>query len=65
MFKFVTQFLNMPITKEQAIADTVNNIWREYDKDLSGYLNRRETLKFLNDILADQGKPPTTFFQFN
>ena len=44
------------------ITDTVDTIWRHYDKDKSGYLNRRETLKFLNDFLADQGKPPTTFF---
>ena len=60
MAQFVRLFL-----ESDDIVDIVNRIWYKYDTDRSGKLNRRETLRFLNDFLADQGKPPTTHTQFN
>lgn len=43
----------------------VDQVWYDYDVDRSGYLNKRETLRFLNDILAQQGKPHATLSMFN
>ena len=62
MTRFVINFLHIPVEviKNDTIADVVNSIWYRYDKDRSGKLNRRETLKFLNEFLAEQGRPPTT-----
>ena len=62
MAKFIRLYLE---PEPDSIADIVNQIWYKYDKDRSGKLNRRETLKFLNDFLAEQGRPPTTHAQFN
>ena len=56
MTRFVVKFLhipNEPLIINDEIADIVNRIWYNYDRDRSGKLNRRETLKFLNDFLAD------------
>ena len=53
MTRFVIKFLHIPVEviKNDTIADVVNSIWYRYDKDRSGKLNRRETLKFLNEFL--------------
>ena len=42
------------------IVNTVNRIWFKFDTDRSGKLNRRETLRFLNAFMLDQGKPAIT-----
>lgn len=37
----------------------------KYDVDRSGALNRRETLKLINDIYASEGRRPVSNTQFN
>jgi hypothetical protein len=36
------------------ISDMVQNIFLKYDTDGSGYLEKRETLKVVNDVLNSQ-----------
>lgn len=50
---------------QDEVVKTVNKIWHRYDSDRSGYLDKRETLRFLNDFLADKGKAPATKSLFN
>jgi Ca2+-binding EF-hand superfamily protein len=52
--RFVRKFLGYPATEKDLVADNVNKIWYQYDIDRSGYLNRMETLRFLNDYLASK-----------
>lgn len=48
------------------IIDTlVMQIFNKYDKDRNGYLDKTETLKLLDEILINQGRPKTTISQFN
>ena len=35
-------------------------IFNKYDKDRSGFLDKGETLKMLDEILINQGRPKTT-----
>ena len=37
----------------------------KYDTDRSGFLDKRETLKLLNEFMKNQGKRPTTMQMFN
>jgi|TARA_B110000285_G_C14809393_1_gene461240 hypothetical protein len=39
-------------TEEDEVAEIVNRIWYKYDVDRSGALNRKETLRFVDDFLA-------------
>jgi hypothetical protein len=57
--------MHIPVNRDEEIQDVVNTIWVKFDKDKSGQLNRRETLRFLNEFLSNQGRPPTTNIQFN
>jgi Ca2+-binding EF-hand superfamily protein len=43
----------------------VEDIWYEYDIDRSGWLDKRETLAFLKDILSNHGQAPPTVITFN
>ena len=52
-------------TFEDLVADNINKIWFQYDTDRSGYLNRMETLRFLNDYLGSKNQPPATMASFN
>ena len=45
--------------------DIVDEIWDKFDRDRSGQLNRRETLKFLIHFMTNQGHAPPTNLQFN
>ena len=40
-------------------------IFAKYDKDRSGFLDKGETLKLLDEILLSQGRPKCTIRQFN
>jgi Ca2+-binding EF-hand superfamily protein len=46
------------------VVAIVNRIWQKYDKDRSGALNKKETLRFVDDFLAQRGQPPATMSQF-
>ena len=50
---------------EDEVASKVHAIWYKYDTDRSGFLDRRETYRFLNDLLTAQGKPQASLKQFN
>lgn len=50
---------------QDKIDEIALNIFNKYDKDKSGYLDKSETLKMLDDILINQGRPKTTISQFN
>lgn len=62
---FVKKFLVIEPNEDDEIMDVVDNIWDKYDTDKSGKLNRRETLRFLNDFLKSRGQTPATHLQFS
>lgn len=64
MANFVRQFINLPSLENNIIKETVDQIWEKYDKDRSGKLNRKETLRFLNQFLPDHGNPKPTYDTF-
>lgn len=52
--RFVRKFFGIDMTESDRLAEIVNKIWFKYDFDRSGYLNRMESLKFLNDFLSSK-----------
>ena len=38
--------------KEDKVQEVVNRIWFKYDVDRSGFLDRRETFRFVKDVLG-------------
>lgn len=62
MARFFKMFTDIPSSQhgQDDVVETVNNIWLRYDTDRSGTLDRRETLRFVNDFLAQRGQPPAT-----
>ena len=50
---------------DDEIEEIVHNIFLQYDTDKSGYLEKRETLRVVNDVLASQEQLPTTVKAFN
>jgi hypothetical protein len=65
MTRFVVKFMTPQYTQEEIISETVQKLFVKYDVDRSGALNRRETLKLINDIYASEGRRPVTNTQFN
>jgi len=68
MAKFVSNFLQPVVSKindENLINDMVQKIFMKYDVNRSGYLEKRETLRLVDDLLAAKGQPPATVAQFN
>lgn len=62
---FLMNFLQPKISSDQIIDDMVFSIFAKYDTDRSGALNRRETLRLVNDLRAQNGQRPATHYQFN
>lgn len=64
MVRFINKFLNSDVrdtTREQDVISTmVMKIFAKFDSDRSGFLEKMETYKLLNEILANQGKPNAT-----
>ena len=50
MAVFIMNFLSPKMKEEQIIDDMVFQIFSKYDTDRSGGLNRRETLRLVNDL---------------
>ena len=46
------------------VEQIVHKLFAKYDKDRSGYLDKPEVLKLLDDILEHKGRPKTTWNQF-
>ena len=67
MKRFVKNILGMSNEGNtyDLIINAVNKIWKDFDTDRSGKLNKRESLKFINAFLAAQGKPTATNIEFN
>ena len=61
MTEFVKNFLSQPITAQENIDMMVVKIFDKFDSNGNGYLEKKECLRFLNDILANKGQPPATF----
>lgn len=62
MARFFKKFTSIPtnIQGQDDIINTINEIWIKYDTNRNGTLDRRETLRFVNDFLAQRGQPPAT-----
>ena len=60
----MANFVRLFKPEEDVVVEIVNNIWYKYDTDRSGALNRRETLRFVDDFLSQRGQPPATRQQF-
>jgi hypothetical protein len=65
MVRFAKKIMNFKPSEDDEIMDTVISIWKKFDTDKSGKLNRRETLKFLNAFMESRGKSPVKTNQFN
>ena len=57
-YNFVSEFLNQGQTRgtQDSIFDLVQKIFAKYDTDRSGFLEKREVLKLLDEILLSQGR---------
>lgn len=62
---FVKNFLNLPIEEDEDVQIMTMNIFNKYDANRNGFLERRETLALLDELLAQRGQPPATVAQFN
>ena len=51
--------------EDSNITNMVKKIFRKYDKDNSGELERKESLKLINDVFKSVGKRPVTHALFN
>jgi len=40
---------------EQAVTEVVDMLWKEYDKDGNGYMDKEETRRFIVDTLKSLG----------
>ena len=65
MSPFVKKFFDEPKSKLDELDTYVNQIWEKFDTDCSGKLDRRETLRFINEFLSQNGKYPATTSMFN
>ena len=65
MVPFAKKLMSIKPSEDDEIMDTVNQIWKKFDADKSGKLNRRETLKFINAWMEYRGRPSVTSRQFN
>lgn len=65
MTKFVKNFLSKPLTQQSNIDSMVEKIFDKYDDNRNGFLEKKECLRLMNEILADKSQPPATYTQFN
>ena len=47
------------------VEGLVMSIFGKYDINNSGFLEKKEVLRLLNDLLANKGQPPATYAEFN
>lgn len=52
MARFVSQYLAPEMSEDWVIEDMVQEIFMQYDTNMSGALDKRETKKLMNDIYA-------------
>ena len=51
----MARFVKLFKPEDDEVVKIVNRIWYKYDTDRSGALNRKETLRFVDDYLAHRG----------
>ena len=51
MARFFRNFVKTPQPEFDQISKIIERIWFRYDDDRSGYLDKRESLRFLKDVL--------------
>jgi hypothetical protein len=56
MAEFVRKFMVDPPVIRDEIKDQVEQAWNDYDKDGSGFLEKRECLRFLNEFITKRGR---------
>ena len=61
----MARFVRMFTLEEDTLINTVNQIFDEFDVDLNGYLDKIESMRLVNTILKNKGKPSTTIPAFN
>lgn len=69
MAKFCKNFINdqqeaTPVAPAP-IDGLVLSIFDKYDINNSGFLEKKEALRLLNDLLASKGQAPATYVEFN
>ena len=64
MARFLKNFFDVSIGGEQAINSMVLLIFDQFDDNKNGFIERKEALELLNEILAITEKPKATFSQF-
>lgn len=69
MARFVYNFYKPQVPalagSDDMVAEMVDNIFLKYDTNRSGYLEKRECLRLVDDILSQKGLPAATVAQFN
>jgi len=66
MAAFVINFYKPPaLTNNDMINDMIQSIMHKYDINRSGFLEKREVLRLVDDILMEKNQPPATVAQFN
>jgi Ca2+-binding EF-hand superfamily protein len=53
MSRFVKGYMTPP-TEDEIFENMITEIFYQYDTDGSGYLDKKEVLKLLNDVLASK-----------
>jgi Ca2+-binding EF-hand superfamily protein len=59
-YLFVKNFLNIPLDEDEDVQIMVLNIFNKYDGNRNGYIERREAIQLLNELLTQRGQPPAT-----
>lgn len=62
MARFVRKFLSV---EQDEIAIMVNKIFMKFDANGNGNLDKRETFRLLDEILANRGESPATREEIN
>ena len=57
MVLIVKKLLELQDKDSPEVIQKVNQIWKEFDEDRNGKLNRSETLRFVNTFFRSQAKP--------
>jgi Ca2+-binding EF-hand superfamily protein len=59
MAQFIKGYQNAPQVTDK-VAELTHKLFKKYDFNRNGYLDKRECLQMLDEILAQRGQPKTT-----
>jgi len=67
MAKFCKNFINdsqaATAVAPAPVDGIVMSLFDKYDTNNSGFLEKKEALRLLNDLLANKGQPPATYLE--